>query len=649
YISLNPLNKDELWVVARSGDVGENVFQTTDGGQTWINRSDDLHADGNLRDVLVQGASDIVYVASRTGVSYFDKSTDTWTAYDTDLPTITNAFRLLPFYRDSKLRLATYGRGIWEIDFAQPSELYTQAITSSDTVYCSRDTVQFDSYSIADHEGLEWSWEITPAPLWLEDTNIRNPRVVLGENGSYDVRLRLTNIDQSSTYTLPEMVTVASVCEADSIPDRAVSVSENGDWVQLPDMGLNDVQAFSMTAWVKTNDIQPSYSGILMNDGDAAGLNFLNNDDQNNTLAYHWPGGDWWWNSGLEVPVGEWTYVALVAQPGSITVYVNGVAATHSTDIAPVDLETMKIGSYKGWGGRNMNAEIEEVAIWNRALSEHEVRSYRHLTKEKLIGTAARPLVYYQFNGAQERILDRVGTLHATLAGDAEKIISTAPIGGGASQDFLVSAGAQLNHPDVGFSASYDDNFINEGLIYVSRINQLPFAHQDDREGTQSYWIINDYSAEGVSAPAQLRLTALFSEPSEEALAIPLITELRQRAVHDFTDSWSTVGNFNGAYGPAADGYEFLPQTGLNMEGQYTIWRDDVVSSSDVDAEQQLGVFPNPVSDVLFVPFSGKKQLYNEQGQLLRSFTDQELPVQDLPAGVYTIRLGTRSVGFVKE
>jgi PKD repeat protein len=73
------------------------------------------------------------------------------------------------------------------------------------------DTIYFDDHSILDHSGATWHWNITPQPAWMENANMRNPGVVLGNPGSYDVTLTVTKGGKSYTKTIAGMVS-ASTC-----------------------------------------------------------------------------------------------------------------------------------------------------------------------------------------------------------------------------------------------------------------------------------------------------------------------------------------------------------------------------------------------------------------------------------------------------
>ena len=117
----------------------------------------------------------------------------------------------LPFFRDAKLRSAG-NCGVWsspmqETDFKPIVNPWVEKAHYD----CMTDTLYFDDHSIMDHTGAAWHWSISPAPVWIENPDIRNPRVVLGNPGIYDVSLTVTQNGQAYTRSIPGMVT-ATTC-----------------------------------------------------------------------------------------------------------------------------------------------------------------------------------------------------------------------------------------------------------------------------------------------------------------------------------------------------------------------------------------------------------------------------------------------------
>ena len=112
---------------------------------------------------------------------------DNWSIYGTNYPVGKQVNFALPFFRDGKLRVAG-SAGVWEtpLDVTQ-FKPFIQPWASQSVLNCFDDTIQLNDHSILNHEGCSWNWQITPEPTFIEDENIRNPKVVLGAEGSYDI------------------------------------------------------------------------------------------------------------------------------------------------------------------------------------------------------------------------------------------------------------------------------------------------------------------------------------------------------------------------------------------------------------------------------------------------------------------------------
>ncbi|MBL4704835.1 MAG: hypothetical protein JKY54_09955, partial [Flavobacteriales bacterium] len=346
-ISVHPEDENKVWICTPRGSNGQKVYYTSDGGTTWINKTTATLDGEDLTDIMYQGGTnEVVYVGSQNSIFYWDQVTGDWVDYSLGLPAVVKSLQINPFYRDGELRFASNGRGVWARKM-QDTLFYpiAQPITYSDTVFCIRDTTIFDCYSILKHDGATWNWSITPAPAYISSISVRNPKVMLGSNGSYDVSLTVTDAQgNSSTKTILNMVTVLNRCSPDTIPGLALKCQTSAGYATIADLNLIQADSITMSAWIKPNGIQDSYSGIIFNDETSAGLNFRSG----NMLAYHWPGGSWSWNSGLTVDSDKWSHVVLVAVPTGITLYLNGVGSTHNVSLSPVDIAALKIGSYKG-------------------------------------------------------------------------------------------------------------------------------------------------------------------------------------------------------------------------------------------------------------------------------------------------------------
>lgn len=214
-ISIDPENENHVWICTPRGENGNKVFSTENGGATWQNKTTAILNGEDVTDILYQGGSnDIVYVTSQYGVFYWNDATDNWIEYATDLPLVAKTLQINPFYRDGALRLASNGRGVWGRALVEASLPVAQPITYDEVIHCPETPVQFDCYSVLNHQNATWEWNITPAPQSISSTTVRNPEVVFGTPGTYSVSLTVTDAQgNTDTKTITDMITVLDDCQ----------------------------------------------------------------------------------------------------------------------------------------------------------------------------------------------------------------------------------------------------------------------------------------------------------------------------------------------------------------------------------------------------------------------------------------------------
>ena len=566
-ITTNPLDENEIWVASINGANGQKIYKSDNGGASWTNRTSSDFDGDKIRDIAYHGGSDeLVYAITEQSFYYYDKPTDSWIQYDTGLPVVQNVLRIKLFYADNKIKLATKGRGIWEADFPATFNPQAMPMSVNDTIFCQKDTIQFESHSIVDHVNSSWNWTISPSPQYISNTQDRNPRIVFGTPGDYDITLEVTDQNSNtSSMTISDMVHVTNYCEIDTSQIKAIQLVNTGDYVQLPDVDVS-TSTMTITAWIKPSQIQENYASVVMNDGNAAGLNFR---ESNNTLGYHWfNGGSWSWDSNLEVPVDEWSHVAMVVDPSGVSLYLNGIESRHTTAISAVDFTSLKIGSYKGWNSRNFYGDIDEVCIWTRALTTDEIRLYKHLTKED-VSTDPDFLAYYQFNTDMSTVIDKINSHHGTTNGSPLFPDCLAAFGGGISDIQNVSSGGVYVFSNTGIEMEFDGTgSLPNGDIVASRINQLPVPDPYNSEDLDSYFILNNYGNNSFTDNYGIKYDDPYSSPSTDAQNNPTQVQLYNRSGNAFTASWSNLCSMNAVSG---EYYVFDPSPACSVGslGQY--------------------------------------------------------------------------------
>lgn len=120
-IAVDPTNPSKIWIACNS--TTNRVMVSTDAGATFTNVSSNLPAIVARAVIVDENTPRGIYVGMNIGVYYKKESDANWTDYSTNLPLV--AINELEIQKaTNKIRVATYGRSIWEspvADVAAPS------------------------------------------------------------------------------------------------------------------------------------------------------------------------------------------------------------------------------------------------------------------------------------------------------------------------------------------------------------------------------------------------------------------------------------------------------------------------------------------------------------------------------------------------
>lgn len=149
----------------------------------------------------------------------------------------------------------------------------------------------------------------------------------------------------------------------------------SSQYVQRADSNLLDLQgSFTIGVWVRPRT-RPT-SGLM---------SILSKD---NNYEFHLnPNGtiNWWWQTGTNttrefnsttaLPTGQWSHVLIRYAPGDQRIYINGsLAGQASFAGTPVaNNNPLQLGADQNFPGRYFNGELDELRIYNVALSEAQI------------------------------------------------------------------------------------------------------------------------------------------------------------------------------------------------------------------------------------------------------------------------------------
>ena len=229
-IAIHPIDENEIWI--SDGNPG-GFWRTIDDGASWTKLDDGLSIEnwegnieahqvgrffltGNEKNAayaiaFTMGYMNESYTTPRGRVLYRDDTTDGWVNFSDGLQNVMNLNRMLPFYKEGVIRLAT-NNGIWQrplVDsefapIAQPIILNAGSGDNTQSNYPRE--IHLDSYSIANQTNAQWHWEINPAPLSISSTEIRNPIMQIEPDQTYDISLTVTTPAGSNTKKIAGMI-----------------------------------------------------------------------------------------------------------------------------------------------------------------------------------------------------------------------------------------------------------------------------------------------------------------------------------------------------------------------------------------------------------------------------------------------------------
>lgn len=179
--------------------------------------------------------------------------------------------------------------------------------------------------------------------------------------------------------------------------------STTGSYLTLPSAGLT-TEEFSATFWYKVNG-EPDRAGILVmgppdpgNGGypeiqnlRTSGFRLFREGSPTNQIIKLNVGtgaGESWFDGGasatLDTAIGEWVHIAFSISKTNATVYFDGevVAQGDFTGIDWTGIESLSIGSgaprFTEWGHLSDPSYLDELRLYNKALSQEEVQTIRN-------------------------------------------------------------------------------------------------------------------------------------------------------------------------------------------------------------------------------------------------------------------------------
>jgi len=267
-IAVSNTDPSKAWVTLSGFVDGDKIYQTTNAGVTWTNISSNLPNIPANTVVFTNGTAGSLYVGMDVGVYYKDATMTDWILFNQGLPnTVISEMEIQ--YSTSKLRAATYGRGLWESDlFTVPTAAPVAGFDSDIVTTCVGVPVSFTDISTNIPTSWLWTFGASATPSTSTD---QNPSVVYNSAGTYNVTLAATNGFGTGTTTTTSMISVLAEITSNTITDdQLYCVTTVGDTLEgtVP-TGATGVYTY---AWYRSySSPTASFSPV----GGGTGINLL--------------------------------------------------------------------------------------------------------------------------------------------------------------------------------------------------------------------------------------------------------------------------------------------------------------------------------------------------------------------------------------
>ena len=223
----------------------------------------------------------------------------------------------------------------------------------------------------------------------------------------------------SNTGTYTNGVTLGSTGAIAGDTNKSATFDGVNDFVNVPDsLSLKPATQISVEAWVKPNAGVPTYASV-------ATKTTLNTWSDGYGM-YAWSGGiDFWVNDDANdvftaaIPTTTWSHVVGTYNGSTVRIYLNGVLAqSFSYSAVLVHAVTpLKIGDASGTGNYHWPGGLDDVAVYNTALSATTIQNHFRCGqsyRDVVLDTAGL-LSYWRLGEVADAVaFDRKGTVNGT-------------------------------------------------------------------------------------------------------------------------------------------------------------------------------------------------------------------------------------------
>ena len=219
---------------------GSKVYRSANKGSTFTNVTYNLPVGVNIIKIYHDeyNTNEAIYVCTAKGVYYKDASATSWQNISYNLPTVADIQDFMiynPGTAASVIRVAYYGRGVWEMPINTSMPPAPDFFANTNTI-CPGQNVYFTDMSIGSPTSWNWSFAGgTPS-----SSNLQNPTVNYPNSGAYNVTLTISNSNGTNSTTQTSYITVSTTQSIPFAEGFTTSVAPS-NWMNYDDGGEGTV------------------------------------------------------------------------------------------------------------------------------------------------------------------------------------------------------------------------------------------------------------------------------------------------------------------------------------------------------------------------------------------------------------------------
>jgi len=362
-------------------------------------------------------------------------------------------------------------------------------------------------------------YQVEGSPFSVSSTTYTKSIIDLMPGATYYYRVRADKNTVANQGGFSNLMTVTTIA-----PDLGNRLDYDGtdDYVYLGTTNMNSTE-ITIMGWMRWDGFNNWSRMVDFGNGQNSDNIVIANNGVSNTLCLSIRNGtsETVLNLPNLIPLGQFIHVAVVASAGNMSIYINGVlvGSRASVTIRNIARNLCYLGK-SNWADAYFHGQMDEVSIWNKALTQAQIKAY----SSNLTGTEDGLFAYYKFNqgisgGINTNVThlydktanNLVGALknftltNPTTSNFVGTVSTTAPVAtaatdfteNGFTANWNTVVGATGYRLDISTASDFStflSNYKNKDVLNVNQIivNDIPV-------GKTYYYRVRAYNDQGIS------------------------------------------------------------------------------------------------------------------------------------------------------